>query len=54
MQKNVIYIPKSVKRERMIENGEVFSFTIEDEDMTKLDTLTTPEALQVSLYLRYR
>mmetsp|Transcript_46074 Transcript_46074/g.112235 ORF Transcript_46074/g.112235 Transcript_46074/m.112235 type:complete len:375 (+) Transcript_46074:22-1146(+) len=54
VQKGVIYIPKSVKRERMIQNGGVFDFALEDADMASLDALTTPEALQTfkELYIK--
>lgn len=52
VQKGIIYIPKSVKRERMIENSQVFDFALTDEEMAKLDALTTDDALAafVALY----
>jgi hypothetical protein len=31
----------------MIENAQVFDFTLTNEDVAKLDNLTTPEALEV-------
>ena len=46
VQKGFVYIPKSVKRERMVENSQVFDFALTDDDMAQLDGLTTPEALQ--------
>merc|ERR1712039_91118 len=45
VQKGFIYIPKSVRKDRMIENAKVFDFTLDDADMSALDALTTPEAL---------
>lgn len=45
VQKGFIYIPKSVKKERMIENAQVFDFELEEEEMKELDGLTTPEAI---------
>jgi len=46
VQHGFVYIPKSVKKERMIENAQVFDFEISTEDMKVLDSLTTPETLQ--------
>jgi len=45
-------MPKSVKRERMVENAQVFDFTLSEADMTRLDGLTTPENIEtfVGLY----
>jgi diketogulonate reductase-like aldo/keto reductase len=45
IQKGFIFIPKSVKKERMKENAQVFSFSLNDEDLAQLDALTTDEAL---------
>jgi diketogulonate reductase-like aldo/keto reductase len=52
IQKGFVYVPKSVKQERMIENAQVFDFVLSDDDMDQLDTLTTPEAIEtfVGLY----
>ena len=45
VQKGLIYIPKSVKRERMIENAQV-DFSLSEEQMTRLDALTTEGAIR--------
>jgi diketogulonate reductase-like aldo/keto reductase len=52
VQKGFIYVPKSVKKERMIENSQVLDFKLSEEEMAELDGLTTPEALDtfVGLY----
>lgn len=46
IQKGCVYIPKSVKKERMEENALVFDFELSDEEMKELDTLTTPDAIE--------
>ena len=46
VQKGFVYMPKSVKKERMEENAKVFDFELSDEDIEQLDGLTTPEALK--------
>jgi diketogulonate reductase-like aldo/keto reductase len=52
IQKGFIYVPKSVKMERMIENAQVFDFELSMDDMDQLDSLTTPQAMDtfVDLY----
>jgi len=52
VQRRFIYIPKSVKKERMVENALVFDFALSEDEMAKLDSLTTPDALDTfqSLY----
>lgn len=45
VQHGYIYVPKSVRMERMVENGEVFDFELSEDEMKELDGLTTPEAL---------
>ena len=37
-------MPKSVKKERMVENALVFDFEMSKEEIEELDGLTTPEA----------
>jgi diketogulonate reductase-like aldo/keto reductase len=43
-QHGFVYMPKSVKKERMVENALVFDFELTTEEMEELDALTTPEA----------
>jgi len=43
-QHGFVYMPKSVKKERMVENARVFDFELTDDEMEELDALTTPEA----------
>ena len=45
VQKGYVYVPKSVKKERMIENANVFDFELSSNEMDELDSLTTPEAI---------
>jgi len=46
VQHGFVYMPKSVKLERMVENGEVFDFELSKEEMEELDGLTSPETLK--------
>ncbi len=41
LQRDVVVLPKSTRRERIHENAEVFDFTLPDEDMARLDALDT-------------
>jgi len=54
VQKGVIYIPKSIKKERMEENMAVFDWSLDPADMAALDALTTPENLDAfkALYMK--
>jgi diketogulonate reductase-like aldo/keto reductase len=45
IQHGFVYMPKSVKVERMKENARVFDFELTEDEMTELDGLTTSEAL---------
>lgn len=44
VQKGIVYVPKSVKKERMVENAQVFDFELSEEDMNELDGLTSADA----------
>ena len=46
VQNKFIYIPKSVKKERMIENGKVFDFELSIDEMKELNELTSDETFQ--------
>lgn len=46
VQHGFVYMPKSVKWERMVENAQVFDFELSEDEMTKLDGLTTPAVLE--------
>ena len=39
LQKDAVVIPKSSRREHIIENADIFSFEIDGDDMRRLDTL---------------
>lgn len=46
VQKGFVYVPKSVRKERMQENAEVFDFELSEAEMAELDSLTTPKAIE--------
>ena len=45
VQRDVVVIPKSVKRERMKQNFAIFDFELSDDDMTRIGGLDTGESL---------
>lgn len=45
IQSNVVIIPKSVHKERMKENFNIFDFSLTDEEMVKLQALDTGKSL---------
>ena len=44
-QRGVAIIPKSVKVERMIENREIFDFTLDEQDLAQIATLNRDEII---------
>ena len=50
LQSDVVVIPKSTHEERMIQNFEVFDFTLSDEDMDAIRKLDQGESLFFSHY----
>jgi len=44
-QRGVVAIPKSVRKERIIENFNIFDFKLSTEDMTAISTLDTGKSL---------
>lgn len=50
LQSGVIVIPKSVHKERMQENFDVFDFTLSNEEMGKLQALDTTDSAFFSHY----
>lgn len=50
IQKNIVVIPKSTRKERMLENINVFDFTLSNDDMAALEKLDTENSLFFSHY----
>jgi 2,5-diketo-D-gluconate reductase A len=45
IQRNIVTIPKSVRRERMEENLDVFDFTLTDDEMARIADMDTGASL---------
>jgi len=39
VQRELVVLPKSIHRERIVENAQIFDFTLSDEDLAELDAL---------------
>lgn len=50
MQSDVVVIPKSVHKDRMVQNFEVFDFTLTKEEMSEIEVLDGGESLFFSHY----
>lgn len=50
IQKNIVVIPKSTHKERMIENINVFDFSLSNDDMAAIEKLDTGNSLFFSHY----
>ena len=50
IQSDVVAIPKSVSKERMAQNLNIFDFTLNEEDMRKITALDSAESLFFSHY----
>ena len=51
LQSDVVVIPKSVHKDRMEQNFNVFDFTLSSEDMAAIETLDKGESLFFSHYI---
>ena len=54
VQCGVVYITKSIKVSRMIENADIFDFEMDERDMLCLSNLTTPQNLDEFRTLYYK
>lgn len=50
LQKDVVVIPKSVHKERMQQNFDIFDFSLTQEDITEIEALDSEESLFFSHY----
>jgi diketogulonate reductase-like aldo/keto reductase len=46
LQRDLIVLPKSIHRERIAENGEIFDFALSERDMAELDALDRTRGTQ--------
>ncbi|MCU6797758.1 aldo/keto reductase [Paenibacillus sp. WQ 127069] len=50
VQREVVVIPKSVRKERLVENFDIFDFALSTEDIVQISTLDTGESLFLSYH----
>jgi diketogulonate reductase-like aldo/keto reductase len=50
VQRDIVVIPKSVRKERIAENFDIFNFTLDEEDMQRIATLDTGNTLFLSYH----
>ncbi|MEK3916894.1 aldo/keto reductase [Paenibacillus sp. FSL H7-0331] len=50
VQRKVVVIPKSVRKERLVENFDIFDFALSTEDIVQISTLDTGESLFLSYH----